>query len=119
MRDAWKKAWTPENTDTRYPALGMIRANDYKKFSDFYLEDGTYLRLANIALSYEIPVKKGATVLKGANVGVSVNNAYVWTKYSGWDPEVNSYGTNIRKMGVDQGSYPNNRSFSFDVKLTF
>ena len=118
-RDAWKKAWTPANTDTRYPALGLIRSNDYKKFSDFYLEDGTYLRLASVALSYEIPIKKGAKVLKGANVGVSVNNAYVWTKYSGWDPEVNSYGTNIRKMGVDQGSYPNNRSFSFDVKLTF
>ena len=48
-----------------------------------------------------------------------MSNVYVWTRYSGWDPEVNSYGTNSRKMGVDQGSYPNNRAFSFDVKLSF
>lgn len=118
-RDAWKKAWTPDKTDTRYPALGMIRAQDYKMFSDFYLENASYLRLANLSLSYDIPIKKGAKVVKRASVGASVSNVWIWTYYSGWDPEVNSYGTNVRKMGVDQGSYPNNRAFSFDVKLTF
>ena len=118
-RDAWKKAWTPDNPNTRYPALGMIRTTDYKLFSDFYIEDASYLRLANVTLSYNIPIKKGSKVVKGASVSATVSNVYVWTRYSGWDPEVNSYGTNIRKMGVDQGSYPNNRAFSFDVKLSF
>ena len=97
----------------------MIRTTDYKLFSDFYIEDASYLRLANITLSYNIPIKKGSKVVKGASVSATVSNVHVWTRYSGWDPEVNSYGTNIRKMGVDQGSYPNNRAFSFDVKLSF
>ena len=119
LRPAYYEAWTPENPDTKFPALGKIRQDDYKKLSDFYIEDGSYLRLASISLTYNIPIKKGSRIFKGASVGVSGGNLYVWTRYQGWDPDVNSYGTNIRKMGVDSGSYPSSKTYSMDIKLTF
>ena len=117
-RDAFYDAWTPENTDTIYPALGMIRAADYKLFSDFYVEDGSYLRLQSVSLGYLFNFKNNK-LFRSLSLSASANNLYVWTKYRGWDPDVNSFGTNIRKMGVDSGSYPSSRSFSFDVKFTF
>ena len=62
-------------------------------------------------------VKRGNTY--DCIIGVSGGNLYVWTRYQGWDPDVNSYGTNIRKMGVDSGSYPSSKTYSMDIKLTF
>lgn len=117
-RECIFNAWTPENTSAKYPALGKITNNDYKKFTSLYVEDGSYLRLSSIALSYSLP-RKNVKFIQGITLGASVNNVFVWTKYSGWDPDVNSYGANVKKMGVDSGSYPSNRTFSFDVKFTF
>ena len=119
IRAAYYDAWTPEHTNTKFPALGKIRPDDYKKFSDFYVEDGSYLRLSSVALTYSIPIKKTSKFIKGASVGVSAGNLYVWTKYRGWDPDVNSFGINVKKMGVDSGSYPTSRTCSFDFKLSF
>ena len=119
LRDAYYKAWTPDNPDTTYPAIGQIVQDDSKKVASWYVEDGSYLRLANVTLSYALPVKKNSKFIKGLSLSATAGNVYVWTRYSGWDPDVNSYGTNIRKMGCDSGSYPNNRSYSFDVKFTF
>ena len=53
------------------------------------------------------------------DIGVSAGNLYVWTKYSEWDPDVNSFGSNIKRMGIDMGSYPSARTFSADIKFTF
>ena len=57
--------------------------------------------------------------MKGASVSATVSNVYVWTRYSGWDPDVNSFGSNVMKMGADAGAYPSARTFSADVKFTF
>lgn len=116
-RAAYRGAWTPEKTNTKFPALGMFRTDDMSRFSDLYVEDGSYLRLSNITLGYSIPLKN--KILKNISLHASANNVWVWTKYSGWDPDVNSFGNNLMKMGVDSGSYPTSRSFSFDIKLTF
>ena len=115
---AYYDAWTPEHTDTKIPALHTLTTDYSKKLSSMYIEDGSYLRLASVSLAYDIPFKD-AKVIKNVSLAASANNLYVWTKYSGWDPDVNSFGSNIRKMGCDSGSYPSNRSFSFDVKFTF
>ena len=63
--------------------------------------------------------KKKTSFLKGFSAGLSCGNVFVATAYSGWDPEVNSFGADIRRMGVDVGSYPNTRSFTADLKFTF
>lgn len=115
---AYHEAWSLTNQGGAYPRLGYNEDTNY--ITDRYVEDGSYLRLANVALSYRVPFKKNTKCfIKGLNLGASCGNVFVWTKYSGWDPEVNSFGADIRRMGVDVGSYPRTRTYSFDVKFTF
>ena len=118
--DAYKKAWTKENQNTRYPALGISAADntERKMMSDVWVEDGSFLRLSNVAISYRLPIPKNK-VVKNISVGVSGSNLYVFTKYSGWDPEVNSHGNSMKRIGVDIGSYPTARTYCFDLKFTF
>lgn len=116
-KDAYYNAWTAENMSQRYPALGSQDGFDLGVISDRNVEDGSYIRLANVSLSYDIPLKKGGFV-RGINVGVSAANPWIWTRYSGFDPDVNSYGSVWRK-GADMGSYPSARSFAFNAKFTF
>lgn len=110
-------AWTPENADARYPALDALTAADLNWASDRFVEDGSYLRLSNVSVSYAVPLPK-KSVLRALNIGFSAKNLYVWTKYSGWDPDVNSFGTVMRKA-VDVGSYPGARTYMCDVRFTF
>jgi len=112
------QAWTPENTNTWYPAIGALNGTDVKWASDRYVEDGSYLRLQNLTLGYDIPFKNKKAVIRNINVSVTGSNLIVWTNYSGWDPDVNSYGS-IKKRGADMGSYPGARTFKFDLKFTF
>lgn len=118
LRDAVVKAWTPENTQTVYPALGMYVSNlDSQWFSSLNVEDGSYLRISKLSVAYKQPLKK--RYLRSFNVGLSVSNPYVWTRYSGWDPEVSSFGDNMRRIGIDNGSYPSSRIFCMDLKFSF
>ena len=117
LRKAYVDAWRPDNTDTVMPRIRPGSAFSNYLF-DYYVEDGSFLRLSNISLSYLIRFKKGST-LKNMSIGASVGNVYVWTKYSGYDPEVNSYGYDMTRMGIDSGSFPRARTYSFDLKFTF
>ena len=119
-RSSVNNAWTKENPNDSYPALTQSSYNDRTVISDRNVEDGSYLRISDISLSYSITVKKNKNhFFKGMNVGVRVGNPYVWTKYSGWDPDVSSYGSSTTRMGVDAGSYPRARTYSMDLKFTF
>ena len=118
-RDAYYKAWTPENPNTTYPRLGYAGDNSERYMvSDVFVEDGSFLRISNVSLSYRLPIPKNK-VVNNISVGISGSNLYVFTKYSGWDPEVNSHGNNMKKIGIDNGSYPSARTYSFDLKFTF
>jgi len=119
-RDAVKYAWTKENPNTNYPSLTGSTYTDRTFITDRNVEDGSYLRISNIALSYTVPInKRKSKVLKGLTASLRVGNPYVWTRYSGWDPDVRSYGSSVMKMGVDAGSYPHSRTYSVDLKFTF
>ena len=100
------------------PDIHKMGTDYTKKLSSMYIEDGSYLRLASVSLGYDLPLKNGK-IIKNIGFAATANNLFVWTKYSGWDPDVNSFGSNIKKMGCDMGSYPSNRAYSFDVKFTF
>lgn len=116
-RDAYYKAWTPENQDTIYPGVGMINSRDYANVTSFNIEDGSYLRFASLSINYTWNLKNN--IVKSIDFGAAMRNLALFTKYRGFDPEVNSFGANVNKMGCDIGSYPKARSFSFDVKFTF
>lgn len=114
-QEAFFGAWSPSNTNTIYPRL------EYQDefISDRYVEDGSFLRLANLSIRYDFSFKKKDLFIKGIGASVAAGNLFTISKYSGWDPEVNSYGSNIKRMGVDMGSYPASRTFSFDLRFTF
>lgn len=118
LREAVFNAWTSETPNAKYWAVGSISSTETRMVKDIDIEDGSYLRLANLSLSYDIPIKANK-VLKGLNVAFSADNLWFWTRYSGWDPDVNSYGSDVMRMGADSGSYPSARTFSFDLKFTF
>jgi hypothetical protein len=118
LRDAFYDAWTPQNPDAKYPALNSFLLEDIRRFQDRWVEDASYLRISNVSLSYRIPLPKNK-VIQRMSAGISASNLYVFTKYSGWDPEVSSYGSSMTRIGIDIGSYPTARTFSFDLKFTF
>ena len=88
------------------------------QISESYIEKGDYLRLSRVTLGYDIPVKK-IKWIRGINVNVSALNLLTLTSYSGWNPEVNCFGTTYLSSGVDYGSYPTARSIVGGVCLKF
>ena len=119
LRAAMYDAWRPDNPGAKYWAIGSISSTETRALKDVDIESGSYLRLSNISLSYDVPIKKQAKILRGLTFGISASNLLILTKYSGWDPDVNSFGSNVMKMGADSGSYPSARMVSADVKFTF
>lgn len=117
-KEAFYGAWSPENPNGRYPALDMQNPTENYLFTDRIVCDGSFLRLSSIMLSYRVPLKKRSAVRK-LTLSFSANNLCVWTDYPGWDPEVSSFGNNVMRMGIDSGSYPSTRSYSFGVSLGF
>lgn len=83
------------------------------------VEDASYLRLSNINLGYTFNRKRISKIgLRGLRIYATGNNLFVWTPYTGFDPEVSTKGNNLTP-GVDFGAYPRNRSFIFGVNVTF
>jgi TonB-linked SusC/RagA family outer membrane protein len=101
------------NPAGKYPMIRQDRKAD-ARFSDLYVEDGSYVRLKNVQLGYNLALPGART----AHVYVNGVNLKTWTKYSGFDPEVSAFGSPDRP-GVDQGSYPLSRIISFGVNTTF
>ncbi|WP_236778420.1 SusC/RagA family TonB-linked outer membrane protein [Pseudalgibacter alginicilyticus] len=83
------------------------------------IEDGSFLRLNNVTLGYSLPKKLISKIgLSQFRVFATGRNLAIWTKYSGYDPEVNS-SSNPFTPGLDNSSYPRSRSYTFGVNLTF
>ena len=83
-----------------------------------YVEKGDFLRLARVSLSYSIPVKN-VKWLESFKVFATASNLAVFSGYSGWSPDVNSYAVNNYRLGMDYGSYPAARSFILGFSIKF
>ncbi|MFY0253587.1 SusC/RagA family TonB-linked outer membrane protein [Chitinophaga sp. 30R24] len=88
------------------------------RLSSFYLQDGSYLRMTNAILGYNIPRSVNKHI-ENIRIFASVDNAFTITKYKGYNPDVDyNIGTNLAP-GVDYGNYPLARAYNLGVKLTF
>lgn len=117
LSDAYYKSWdkVANKADAVYASHKNSDNRNYPD-SDFWLEDASFVKLKNISLTYNIPKK--ITKVADIQLSVSAQNLFTLTKYTGMDPEVYSesdYGFN----GVDMGSYPVPRTFTFGMKLNF
>lgn len=118
LKDVYYNTWTPENTNAKYPKPSN---SNVVRVSDRFIENGSYLRLRNIQLSYNLPLEKwNAKKIKQLQVYIGGQNLMTVTKYSWWDPEVNSEGGGSSiDQGIDYNTYPNYKSFNFGIRATF
>ncbi len=110
-------AWSPTNTGSDIPALTMVDNNNETRMSNYFVEDGSYLKLKYLKLAYQLP-KTVASKIYASNISVfgQVENIFTITSYKGLDPEVVLGGYGAR---VDSGLYPRARTFTLGLNLTF
>lgn len=118
LEEVFYNHWTPDHPNAKYPAVDNVIST---KMADNYVYNGSYLRLKNIKLAYNIPVSKlGISWLKRGQVYISGQNLLTITKYPWWDPEVNSKGGGASvNQGIDYYSYPTTKGFTVGAKLSF
>jgi len=100
--------WTPDNNTNAYPSL---RDGRLVNLSDWWIQDGSYLRIQNLNVGYTLDLPK-RSVLSKARLYVNASNLYTFTKFKGYDPEVNM-------DGVYWGGYPRLSKWTFGIDLTF
>ena len=109
------RRWVIPGQITDVPKAGFDMKN-----SSYFIEDGSYLRVKDITLSYDFSgawmKKVGLTKLQPY---FTATNLLTWTKYSGMDPEVNQWGNSGAVQGIDWGTYPQTRSFTLGVNVVF
>lgn len=114
-REAYETRWTPDNYEIAKwpkPYEGLGRKI---KISDRFVEDGSYLRLKSLNLSYDF--KSPVKFINSLVVGLAATNLFTLTKYSWYDPEVNAFGGDTSRRGVDIFSYPSSRTYSLNFKI--
>ena len=124
MSDAYFNAWTPENPNTTYPKVGYQKHINRRTMTDNFLEDGSFLRLNNVRLAYDVPVNQffgGASAFKPSKLSVYVTgqNLFTWTDYTGFDPEVTSFMWTGLIQGVDWHSPPNAKNILVGINMNF
>ena len=106
-------------SDNTLPSVGSTLRRSLGPTSDI-LESGSYLRFKTITLTYNLPLPKWSKVFKSASIYVTGQNLFTITKYTGYDPEVNTYDTasgNYTSLGTDYNPYPNVKTYTMGLKL--
>jgi TonB-linked SusC/RagA family outer membrane protein len=116
--------WTPTNTNTNTPRLvaaGTSAVNNSQYNSSRWLEDGSYLRLKNVQLGYSLPdaVISRLKVISRLRIYATGQNVFTATKYSGYDPETVGGTSGLLVRGLDEGQYPNVRTFTLGIQAGF
>lgn len=100
--------WTVDNPTNEYPRLNMNRQT---KFSDWWVEDGSFVRIQNMTLGYTIPLSK-KKLARNVRFYVNVDNLYTFSGFKGYDPEVGM-------TGIYSGGYPRLRKWTIGADITF
>ena len=114
MRDHW----TPYNTGTDIPRADYEDRN----FTSRYVEDGSFIRLQSVNLSYNFSSETARSIgLNSFQLYSNIENVFLWTKYTGFDPEVSvARGQKaITSQNLDYGAYPRTLNVRFGVKIGF
>ncbi len=115
--DAYLTRWTPSNYENaQWPKATSGYQRTYR-FSNRYIEDASYLRMKDLSLSYNLrqPFRGMDHIL----FGFTVTNVFTLSKYSGYDPNVNAFGGDSSRRGVDVYAYPLSRTFAFSITCAF
>lgn len=114
-QDYWHNRWTPENPTNTY---SVVRSLTNNFMSSYFVEDGSFLRFRNLSLTYRMNnafTKKAG--MKGLRLNFTADNLFLWTNYSGVDPDIRSL--NPLLAGHDRSSYPRARTYFFGLIADF
>jgi len=124
LRDVMNNHWSEENPSNTMVRLATLDPNDNDRFSSWFVEDASFMRIQNMQIGYTLPGQLIRNISR-LRVYASVNNLYTFTKYSGYDPEVGpNFDSSIGNyspldMGFDNGPYPMPRVIQFGVQADF
>jgi TonB-dependent starch-binding outer membrane protein SusC len=113
-----KNRWRVANDETDVPRASLVGQN-YVEASSMYIEDGSFIRIRTINVGYNFKHRRG---FETARLYVQVQNPFLFTKYTGFDPEVSSTGASNgaeQTAGVDYGAYPQARTYTVGINMTF
>ena len=112
---------TLTNPGHRIARISTNSANGNFRATQWYIEDGSYIRIKNVTLSYFLPAKWASKIaMRGLKVSAGVQNLHTFTKYKGYDPEIGmtpNYGS--LTVGVDDARYPSTKMYSFSLTADF
>lgn len=119
--------WTPENTDTNIPKVSLDDRNGNRRISTRFLEDGSYLRVRNVTLGYDLKKLFKTESVQSCRVYVTAQNALTFTTYPGLDPEIQANTNDTRGLGIssdlavgiDWGTIPAPRTFIGGIQVKF
>lgn len=111
--------WTPTNTKTNVPRPVILDPNGNARFSDRFVQDGSYVKIQNAQIGYTIPATmlNRTKIIRNFRVYISGQNLYTFTKYKGYDPDFFSDG--LLSRGFDSGSFPNPRGILLGIQAGF
>lgn len=116
--DAYLGRWHGEGTSNLYPRLTTNAVRLQQRLPDWMVEDASFVRLQNVTVGYDFKLPE-AWKLGSIKLFVTGTNLLTITNYSGYDPNVNSFGQNSLNNGLDLGTLPQPRSYSAGATLTF
>jgi len=116
-QDVYDTRWTPENAANAKWPKPFAGDSRQLRLSNRLIEDGSYVRLKNVNFGYVF--NKPTSFIEAINVYGSVSNVFTLTNYSWFDPDVNAFGGDASRRGVDMNSYPNSRTYTLGVRIGF
>ena len=114
------RRWRNEGDITDIPKVNYADPGGNRRFSNRWLEDGSYLRAKNVTLGYRLPqglIKK--VRMKSCRVYATAQNLFTITHYKGYDPEASSFSGNVAYIGIDQATYPQYRALTLGISVGF
>ena len=117
LNNTYNNAWRLDNPSNTVPRFGYT-TDGQQSLTDFFVEDGSYLRLNNITIGYDVPVQYNALIDK-MNVYITGQNLFTWTNYSGYDPEITNFLYTGLINGVDFNGRPNAQTILLGLNINF
>ncbi len=116
-----KNSWNGEGSTNADPIINHLSRNNNHRLSDWWLSDGSYMRIKNVTFGYNLPSQWLDFISKGASMKIYITgeNLITFTNYEGLDPELGTAGSTNLEIGVDRYIYPVGRTLLGGVRLTF
>lgn len=114
------RRWKNEGDITDIPRANYVDPAGNRRFSNRWIEDGSYLRFKTITLGYQLPKPLLNKIsVKSCRVYATAQNLFTITKYTGYDPEASAFNSGVTNIGIDQGTYPQYRALIMGLSIGF